>query len=420
MWNRYYIIVISTAIAHLNIAWMLWCGDEGVDGKLLPTENTIPSAEASDPMSRIHSANTKNCLESSKRVFVHIGPMKTGTTSIQNYFACNSQTLDLYHTHYLGKVNPRDVKQCKQTPIDYDRPAVQYHSKQATAKLRHEILKYTSQNNSVILSDEGFVHMPPSLLDILFANITHVIPVVAYRRYHEWLLSLYHFKYNRKWYERNWNAWEGHQLDDIPMLREFASQHGTTFHPTLELMNNFSTHVERITGAAPCTKILNVHQGEIVQELTSLIVGENQFGSIEKANNFLKQSIRSNVNKGLPFSVDVERLALKLNLERRVNTTAKSRRQVVSMLHTQIKKLYLNSTPPLNCLNLDEENALLWKAKDAERLIVPDFFASEEGEVLLEAQFHKLSAEKAFCNLDLDEMLGEDGWEQFISEELYG
>lgn len=154
--------------------------------------------------------------------------------------------------------------------------------------------------------------------------------------------------------------------------------------------------------------------------MTSLIVGENQFGSIEKADNFLKQNIRSNVNKGLPFSVDVERLALKLNLERRVNTTAKSRRQVVSMLHTQMKKQYLNSTPPLNCLNLDEEKALLWKAKDAERLIVPDFFASEEGEVLLEAQFHKLSAEKAFCNLDLDEMLGEDGWEQFISEELYG
>jgi hypothetical protein len=55
-----------------------------------------------------------------------------------------------------------------------------------------------------------------------------------------------------------------------------------------------------------------------------------------------------------------------------------------------------------------------------ESLIVSDFFASEVEEVLLEAQFHKLSAEKAFCNLDLNEMLGEDGWVQFIAEELWG
>lgn len=360
----------------------------------------------------VESVNT-NCLQATKkRVFVHIGPPKTGTTSLQDYFACNTETLAKFDTIFLGKINPKDVKQCSDVPIDFDRPMVQYRSGKAAYKLRREVMKYTSQNKTVILSDEDYINTPVAVLENFLVNIAaQVIPVVVYRRYHEWLLSLYNFKFMPKWYERNWKKWEGHSLDNIPTFRSFAAQR-EGMHPTLKLMNDFSSIVEKATGSPPCTQVLNLHDGEILKEFAALIVGRNN-------SNSFPAPVRSNVNKAPPFSVDMERLALKLYMEGRVNATIIPRRDFVSKLHSHVKWLYLNrnSTPPLDCYSPDEEKSLLEKTIHAESLIVPKFF-SDNGKAPLEVGFQKLSENKAFCNVDLDEMLreGGDAWAQLLND----
>jgi hypothetical protein len=155
---------------------------------------------------------------------------------------------------------------------------------------------------------------------------------------------------------------------------------------------------------------LNLHEGEIVQEFIALFAGTNE-------SKLFPQPTKSNVNQHLPYSVDMERLALKLLHEGQVNITT-PRRQFVSTLHRQLNSLYFhrNTTPPLDCLSEDEENSLLQKTKDAERGLVPDYFGTERGEPMLETGFRKMMDEKAFCNVDLDRMLGEDGWTDFLAK----
>lgn len=358
----------------------------------------------------IQIANT-HCLESNQRIFVHVGPPKTGTTTLQDYFACNTATLLQYKTHFLGKVNPKDVKTCVQVPKDFIRPVIQYASQKGLSYLRTEIKNITSQNESVILSDEDFGTVSVPLLNELFANMTQVIPIVVYRRYHEWLLSLYNFHYKPKWYDKkSWNKWDGHTIDAIPTFRAFLNQQDYMTHPTLQLYNKFSRTVEGATGHPSCTQVLNLHEGEIVQEFIALFAGTNE-------SKLFPQPTKSNVNQHLPYSVDMERLALKLVHEGKVDITT-PRRQFVSMLHHQLNSLYFyrNTTPPLDCLSEDEENSLLQKTKDAERGLVPDYFGTERGEPMLETGFHKMRDEKAFCNVDLDRMLGEDGWADFLAK----
>lgn len=344
--------------------------------------------------------------QSNPAVFLHIGPPKTGTTSLQDYLACNTEILSKYNTMFLGKVNYKDVEQCESVPTDFDRPMVQYRSERGMRKLRAEIIKLRLQDQSVILSDEDYGNVPVELLGKLFANMTHVYPIVAYRRYYDWLLSYYKFTYQPKWYEPMWNNWEGHKTDSIPSFRAFLKEFDGASHPTLKLMHMFSGILQEVTEESTCPQVLNLHEGEITEQIMTVVTGTNHTDK-------LPAPTASNVNHAAQFAVDMERLALKL-YHQGIVPRYLARRKFVSMLQSQLDVMYVNSTPPLDCFSAEEENALLNKTKVAESMIVPDYFQSPEGEVALVSGFWRASIKKSFCNIDLDAMLNEDAWLQFL------
>ena len=354
------------------------------------------------------NSNDANCIPlpppqaNIPRIFIHIGPHKTGTTSLQDYLACNTEFLKRYNTHYLGKINMYDVKGCTMVPPDFLRPLIQTPSYQALSKLKYIVHYYQSRGKNVIMSSEDIFNIPRNQTDALFANLTHVYPVVGYRRYYEWLLSAYRFTYGEpKWYDLEvWRAWDGH--DTIPSFREFVEMYNGRMHPTIEVSNKFRD-MQHST-VKPCIQVLNFHNGDVTKEFMKLITQKDS----------VPTSVYTNVNdESKMFAVDSEVLALKLHREGKIHMVL-SRRVVVDVIQFKLSLMYKNSTPPLSCLSPQEENSLLETTKTTEKQILPNYYGSPAGKSMLETAFREKSGTNAFCNIDFDEMLKDPSWVKLL------
>ena len=118
-----------------------------------------------------------------------------------------------HNTYFLGKINPRGVRDCEGVPGDFVRPMVQYKSHKGVNNLRRRIESHVSLGQHVVLSDEVFVQVP-GLVGELFAGMNistldyNIVLVAGYREYHDWIRSSYNYRAAvPKWWEGNWMTW---------------------------------------------------------------------------------------------------------------------------------------------------------------------------------------------------------------------
>ena len=262
-------------------------------------------------------------------IFLHVGSAKTGTTSFQDYFACHSSFLKEYNVSFLGKVNPRDVRNCKGVPQDFVRKFVAYKSSKAMKDLQKVFEARISLGQHVVLSNENFGGVPLDLNNTLFRTMNDtleydIIPVITYRRYHDWIKSLYHYSNKPQWHNKDWSSWD-RQLD-IPTFQQFLIEQRNNPHPSIELMYTFQTLVTRTRkgGITPCVQVLNLHSDDPITKFASIVTGGTHVSLVPPIARV------SNVDKDEPFTIDSEILALKLKWAGLVHKSF-SRREVVKM-----------------------------------------------------------------------------------------
>jgi len=367
-------------------------------------------------------------------IFLHVGPGKTGSTTFQNYFACESNFLKEHNTYFLGKVNPRDVRKCIDVPQDFVRGIVQYKSIKDMKRLKNKIEAHVSLKNNIILSAEEFSKSDNNnLIEILFRTMNktleyNVIPVVAYRWYHDWIKSLYYYFYTPTKHVAFWNTWDidyvvpypdnmlkSVQNDthpSIPTFRNYWKRFQNETHPSIQQINTFPDLVARARDSnnRPCVRVLNMHSG---------LIGE--FASLVKGNKSNSSSLMSKVEYQVkPFSVDSEILALKLKKDGLVHEKF-SRRKVVTMLQKKMEFLYGNITsikvPLLDCLSQPEEQELLSMTVQSDQILLNLGLVDAPlvGQETLLQNFQKNIANKIYCNILLEEMIKEGAWKLFIT-----
>lgn len=142
-------------------------------------------------------------------------------------------------------------------------------------KLRAELERHIALGHNVILSDEGFVGVV-NLVETLFRGIDpslkyHLQPVVVYRRYFDWMISMYRFAYRPQWYARGWNRWN--EFTDVPTFRTFYQRQGNKTHIPNAHAKMFPDVVRRTVNSTdqPCAQIINLHEGSVVDAFVSLI-----------------------------------------------------------------------------------------------------------------------------------------------------
>ena len=385
-------------------------------------------------------------------IYVHVGPAKTGTTSLQNHLACNSKVLrETYNVHFMGKRNDRDVSSCDDVPKhDFVRPVVQYKNKRAMAKLQKQLVQHTQEGSSAVLSDEGFLNIPDLLVELfnglmMDASITNntnasrtndapflITPVVVYRRYHDWLVSAYRFMYKPKWYENGWKSWG--KVTAIPTFVEFWHKQvqGQTkpqqYHPglrsaermiqLLSLAENQSTI--RVPTTKPqtlwtCPQVLDIHAGDPVTQFLSMLGGARNNDKIPK---HTKQPAPSkvgltriaNAHSGNCFEVDAEILALHLKAEGLLHHGRK-RRTVVELLTRKLSSVYLNTTnTPWDCPSDQEAEVLLHQTLRAEESFLSMTSRPSESPRAAEKSFQEARVAHKFCNLHIGNVLQHPGF----------
>ena len=309
-------------------------------------------------------------------------PRKTGSTSLQNYLTQHADYIrQHYHATYLGKVNPRNFhrRRRKSLPQDYLRQLNQFHVANGTLRFREIVRKHVlEQRHDVILSDEALDQQSlVELLQHLVVPITisnnnddtppthrplvyKTVPIFVYRRYHEWLLSMYRFEYAPKWYEANeWTNWPTnihnkttlstntsnfiHEHHDTPLpsssfsiptfaeyLSRFLSNDAPP--PLLQSIRQFQqawqhVHLKTKTNRPshsvlpPCVHILRTDHHPTNQSLTeqfmALVVNSSSTTTLRRSSphEFPPETRRSNVNPQVAFATDAERMALFLHYE---------------------------------------------------------------------------------------------------------
>lgn len=233
--------------------------------------------------------------------------------------------------------------------------------------------------------------------------------VVSYRRFSEWLLSVYSQQQRESMYAR----------------RKWPQQHGappvTPLFSSLQvLMNNpypfkylyTDTLVSKLKRFNITVDILNLHSenGIMPTLMCGLVPNANRScrKSIERhATNLTKRS-----NVALNFDYDTiackaaELGLLDMELHQRPEVA-----KLAAVFHQEI----LNATElPMKCPSKAELQPLLQRSLELESKILPDFYKSPLGKTAHEQDFWQAVDNHKFCSINVQAVLQQEAWRRFF------
>ena len=184
------------------------------------------------------------------RLFLHVGPQKTGSSTLQSTLEKLSDLTDrlkddnLYYRHIMPEAE------------DFDCELGQwggYHNCKASDKLKDLIRKARDEGNNLLLTDENLgKDFSTGLRDAIDDNDWDVTVVVMYRRIHEWLISWYNqinkttnkdpkgnVLYNEEGipYRTEHTTWPDEGGEHIPSFSSWYEEYTRYWKPA-ELVNN--------------------------------------------------------------------------------------------------------------------------------------------------------------------------------------
>jgi hypothetical protein len=399
------------------------------------TATTMASAAAAlhnnnKPSSPSHNNNNKPYL------IYHIGPPKTGTTTIQDTLrsfrnttllqdnivyddpAVNATLIDLLLDLALNNDCHKQLATMHQennnSTIKKDVREIPYCWRKQTASLRH----YRAQNKSILVSAEpisyrklGFANRW-GLLAKLLQDEWNVIILIGYRRYYEWITSAK--EHQQKWRKekRQLNIWNGVRLKPLhpkftkPKLPKGVGPNQIPFYFTDTVIKAWSENTIRIVNlndekSLPSTFVCDVlpHAKHTCQAVMDL---EKQ-SQVERISNAGKT----------PYYEVLAMLAADMNW---MNTSRISRHDFVLTMQEHNENT-LNQTWrdfEVVCPSRAEMEAFLNISLAKERAVLPAFAKDHEEE--LRAKFWQAVELKKFCWIDALRVLQKEPWRDFLSQ----
>jgi hypothetical protein len=381
------------------------------------------------------SANEKGTDHDRGRpqLVLHIGPHKTATSTIQCDFTFHSEYLDRTAAFvYIGRryaecrpqgrsskyqVDTRQLISCLDRHDVIKRPCDKRTEWQQLETLLTSLAK---KKKNVVISDEAFSRMKTStenmkLLEETLSKHFSVQVVVVYRRYYEWLLSMYNEKYKPLFRRRRYQQWpDNHGVEIRPFVdyyRRALHNQGfggyqlkaekANFHPAEWLRQLWQPFFSN-------TIVFNMHDEE-GRLMTNFI--KKVFPSTVDASKYMQQhQAPAMTNPSLNLNHDM--LAVAAYQKGLVRRKLK-RRQVafaVEGLYKQFQSKHNSTiTVPMVCLTQSEQESLLNRSLALERTV----FGVDGNKKQHELEFAE--ARHHFCNVDTKKVVANKAWQKFFS-----
>ena len=379
-----------------------------------------------------NTAKNINTVEDERPVLImHIGPPKSGSTTLQNYFLRDN------NQHVLGASNYTYLE-CKGVypiyPSEGKDIEVWKPFRDCLESVRGKNILYSQEvfGHSLGLSEFRLDGARTHLENL--QTITEgwrVIIVVSYRRYFEWFRSWYYQK-NREGvrisptWEENANKTEGTpifpeyfrrmKLKNAEKLyrRSFSNYWHKPFgevHPTQFLVGKFSKTFSDVV-------VFNIHEEPeniVANFYCNIMPNARQACEYRRKHGIAKE----NHNSAQVLDYDMLAIAAKEKgllatvgenspLERwQVSSAVKQRQEI------ELKKSVVNL--PQQCLSKEEEKWYLKVSLQFEREILPEWSATARSEAEHRAKFDFALKKSQFCNVDTNAVLNDTEWHEFFT-----
>lgn len=343
-----------------------------------------PKATSSTNVHQPHDKSDKPVF------FLHVGPHKTGTTTIQNSFDTNPE---LHKDNYvfLGMRNPPHIRDTWGVRAGLKAFRGENNTNNFLTRLEKELespknLIVSEENFSIMLDakDEQGNHFFQLLKSLL--KDRNVVVAVGYRRYHEWLVSLYnerHKNHNQRqtfvrWYRKNDGG----------------------FRYVMNLYRVMTTYFDNV-------KIINVHDDiDIMTQIYCDILPNATYSCLWHKEQ--EEDKRTNP------SIDLWPVAIASEAIFR-NLTATNVTHLSQKVQARVKET--NYALPSQCLSLKEQQVILEQALNYEKNLMPEFFRSPNGESKLRKGFARCCRNDKFCSVDASSVVRNKQWQDFFTKD---
>ncbi|VEU44751.1 unnamed protein product [Pseudo-nitzschia multistriata] len=414
-----------------------------------------------DPNGAVVNRN-KDRIDESPTLVLHIGPHKTGTSTIQ----CDLSHFrgELYadaSVAYIGRVYGHCINPSVASgPVFDTRGLINTCFKSSLCtntslwrNLEAQLHHYANHNKSVIISDEAFSRMGIIVGDsvdnriVLYRLLNKYYPgrvrvVVMYRRYYEWMQSMWNEgnKPHKNFYDpvspykEKFQKWPSEGGKTCKTFLEYITRKHkkvardklkwSEYQKLAEIDNiHVAEYLRRLwKNHSSNVVMLNMHEMEHKndgEDITTLLLRENLSlvaGDVLR----MAKANASYVGRPNPSkNFDYDRLAVKAH-ERGllVNQSATLRFEIAQIAEKYLLQK-LNKTKdslPFVCLNQTHLESLLQKSLQYEREIYPDL--SEEATKHHEEAFFKAFERKKFCNFDTDKLIEDNAVQNFFTKDI--
>lgn len=379
-----------------------------------PSNSTIivPSESPPKTTKSVHfrySVNATTMKRSHEPVFVlHVGPPKTGTTSLQYMLKAYEQILIEDSYHYLGnaKAMGGDFTRCMNK--------MEKNSKKEDRKCWETFIglleHHRNLGHNIIVSNEviGFHTgrpFPWRLIHGYLGNWSRVEIVVSYRHLHNFVPSA-HFELQKN------QRWPG-----PPEFGKFVTtfSHFWKFECNRTAVGSVATPgavKARFSAANYTVKMLDVEsQDQISHFLCSILEGANRTCSLHSTNSSLQPPELNQRNDG---QLNYDSLAL-LAWQNHLLKNEQTRRYLRGKIkfHQEVTLGLSANDFPLDCLDSEQETRLLMESLQHARDCGLD--ANGEAGVILQSNFIHAKEKKKFCSINATLAFAEEKWQQFFA-----
>ena len=399
------------------------------------------------------ATNHTNHTNPKRTLYLHIGPLKTGTTTIQDIMRQTKiQNAAQVDGIALLSTFEQPIEECF-TKLREDLCATKTRPGSCMARTNkmYETCETTLRDyfeaqdaSAVFLSHEilGSTAMKGKYWGMLMSVLEEnwdIRIVLGYRRYYEWKRSMANQAFKFHWFKEKENEFLEDSLSSIPNL--FASEKFEWESPQQKFEFYGDTNPSGIFG------VINLHDPDHTQQQH---VAERVFCQIVENAPHLCQAIRSYVKRSQENNLErlqqnpsqaiacrsialaaVHHGAVSRPMNRNQNWYTPHVKEVRCYVDLQASAmgydcendLDLLTKLPRVCLSSSQKEAILNRTLRDEASTLPEFFRSPEGEIALRKEFADAEKKGKFCSVDTAAILADKKWKEifagFDPEESY-
>eukprot|EP00814_Leptocylindrus_danicus_P010760 CAMPEP_0116010166 /NCGR_PEP_ID=MMETSP0321-20121206/3849_1 /TAXON_ID=163516 /ORGANISM="Leptocylindrus danicus var. danicus, Strain B650" /LENGTH=408 /DNA_ID=CAMNT_0003479233 /DNA_START=374 /DNA_END=1600 /DNA_ORIENTATION=+ len=369
-----------------------------------------------------------------KQIFLHLGVQKSGTTTLRSSLDKNRGQLrqfdgiDYICAHKFPiKIDGLDgersclgnpMLQCSPDDLRKDERFMQFRS--CLMNYRNSTSTKALFHNEVFISNFSATKHSWQILRNELQDFDVSI-ILTYRRYFEWLPSYYAQVHNPRAIGNDWDKSklptfpEWFQLSaDCTDQNAFSIQRRWGDETSRSEMHPIESEISRMKLHYQNTRIHNMHafSGDLVSSF---------YCNTIDADYTCEHQVKSNEHANPMRNKDYHILALAAYEKGLIKNSDRLKRSEVGKLAEKFHRTSAkvrDSKFPTICLSPQQQEELLNRSLEMEKRLLPEWFASPDGEAAHRSKFSQYIEQGKFCGIDTARVLEEEEWINFFAKTL--